>query len=232
MPRLKTDLHVHTADDPWDRITYSAEMLIDAAAQLNIDVLAIACHCRVMYTERIAEYARRRGVLLMPAIELCVEGKHIVVLNPDTEQAGAATYAELRALGRRAAFLVAPHPFYPERACLHGKLIEHIDLFDAIEYASLHLPGINFNRKAAAVAKRFGLPMLGTSDTHGLPYCDSTFSWVESEEATVPSVIEALRAGRITIQTRSRPWRHVRQMLLFYVKDQLRLLVGQCSRRR
>ena len=44
MERLKADLHTHTADDPHDRLNYSAEMLIDTVAAAGVRVLAITCH--------------------------------------------------------------------------------------------------------------------------------------------------------------------------------------------
>lgn len=206
MLRLKADLHTHTADDPKDRVRYSAETLIDAAAQLNVNVLGIACHERLAHTRRLAAYASRRGILLVPGIELLVEGRHVVVLNPDEAQAAATTYAELQRLGSRDGVILAPHPFYPDPACLRGQLLKHIDLFDAIEYACVYVPGLNPNRKAAAVAERYGLPLIGTSDTHALPYCDSTFTWIEAEERSVAAVVDAIRHGRVEVQTRLRPF--------------------------
>ncbi len=222
MPRLKADLHTHTADDPHDRIAHSSEMLIDAVAQLNFNVLAITCHERVVSSERLNAYAAERGVLLVPGVELVVEGKHVVVLNPDAEQAKARTFAELRRLGHRDGIVMAPHPFYFERSCVKQKLIEHIDVFDAIEFCSVYLPGIGMNGKAVEAARRYGLPLIGTSDTHGFPYCDSTFTWIEAEEATVPGVIEAIRAGRVTLETRPRPLPLVLNLAGYYLRDKLR----------
>jgi len=204
MRRLKADLHTHCGDDPRDDIDYSAEMLIDAAAALAVDVLAIACHWRVVGGRRLTAYAARRNVLLVPAIELHVEGKHVVVLNPDADQAQARTFDELRALGRREAAIIAPHPFYLAPICLGSALAKHIDLFDAVEYCSLHFRGLDLNRRAVRAARRHGLPLLGTSDTHALPYRDGTFTWIEAEP-TVRGVIEAVRAGRVEVETSPQP---------------------------
>jgi len=217
--RLKADLHVHTADDRFDRLGYSSEMLIDIVAQLNLDVLAIACHGRVVYTARLAEYARRRGVLLIPAIENLIDGKHVVLINPDREQAAATTFDALRALGRRNAVILAPHPFYPSKACLRGALIAHMDLFDAIEHSCFYHYAYNPNRKAIKVANQYGRPLLGTSDTHILPYCGSTFSWIEAEEAGIEAVIEAIRAGRVELETAPPPWVNFKIMFVYYARE-------------
>lgn len=204
MQRLKADLHVHCADDAVDLLKYSAEMLIDAAAKLNVNVLAITGHESVPYSDRFATYARERGVLLIPAIEALIEGKHVVILNPDADQAAARTFDAVRILGRRNAAFLAPHPYYPIRTSLGRALIDNIDVFDAIECCALYFWGVNPNRKAERVAKRFGLPMLGTTDSHSLPYQVNTFSWVEAEP-TVDGIVQAIRDGRVQCVTRRYP---------------------------
>ncbi len=220
--RLKADLHAHSADDFHDRIRYSAEMLIDAAAQLNYDVVALACHNRVVHTRRIAEYGKRRNVLVVPAVEALIEGKHVVILNPDAEQAGAKTFAELRALGRRDGFVLAPHPFYPDNHCLGRRLARNIDCFDGIEYCSLYVPWFNPNRKAERLARRHGLPMIGTSDCHAFPYRGGTFSWIEARERTVAGVIEALRSGNVTVETRPKELGAAFRAAAGFVRDKAR----------
>lgn len=226
MMRLKADLHTHTADDPYDDVEYSSEMLIDRAAELNIEVLAIACHRKLVMHPRLLEYARRRGILLVPAVELLVEGKHVVALNPDASQAVATTFEQLRALGRRGAAFLAPHPFYLENSCLGKRLVEHIDLFDAIEYCTLYSHGVNPNRRAVRIARRHGLPMLGTSDVHSWPYVDNTYSWLEVEEKSVEGVVDAIRCGRVTVATRPQGFKQNVRMLRSFVHEKLRILAG------
>ena len=224
--RLKADLHVHSGDDPYDGIGYSSEMLIDAAAQLNFQVLAIACHRKLVYNSRLAAYARDRGIVLVPAVELLVEGKHVVVLNPDEAQARATTYGELRELGRRDAAFLAPHPYYPDKTCLGKRLVEHADLFDMVEYCGLYARGLNFNRRAVRMAKRFGLPLVGTSDTHTLPYNDSTFSWIDVNEVSVEGVVDAVRVGRVEVDTRPRTLAQFARMSFYVVRETVRIWAG------
>lgn len=203
MERLKADLHTHTADDPYDRLDYSAEMLIDAAAAAGVRVLAITCHELNVYCEYLADVARRRNVLLVPGIEKFIENKHVLIMNPAPEHLSAHTFQEFRALGRRGAVFVAPHPYYPAPHSLLSDFTRNIDLFDAVEYCSLYFRATNPNRWAESVAKAHGLPMIGTSDTHRLPYDDSTFSWIAAEP-TVEGVLDAIRAGRVEVQTKPR----------------------------
>lgn len=226
MTRLKADLHTHCADDPCDDIRYSAEMLIDAAAQLNVDVLAITCHRRRVWNERLSRYARQRDVLLIPGAELFIEQRHVVALNPDDAHLGATTFAELRAIGKGDAAFLAPHLFYGGASL--GRLFEqNADVFDAVEHCTLWLPGINPNRRAVALAKRIGLPVMGTSDTHALPYCDSTFTYLDVEQPTVTGVIEAIRHGRVTCVTRPRPLGQVMAMAKTVLVESKRSLLGE-----
>ncbi|MCX5772753.1 MAG: PHP domain-containing protein [Candidatus Hydrogenedentes bacterium] len=220
--RLKADLHAHAADDFQDRISHSAEMLIDAAAKLNYDVVALACHNRVVHTRRIEEYGRRRNIVVVPALEALIEGKHVVILNPDPEHAAAKTFHQLRAIGRRGAFILAPHPFHLDNRCLGRKLLPNIDCFDGIEYCSLYRPWLNPNNKAQRLARNHGLPMVGTSDCHSFPYSGATFSWIDATERSVPAVIEALRAGRVAVDTRPKPIGATLQALACFVRDKAR----------
>jgi predicted metal-dependent phosphoesterase TrpH len=199
--RLKADLHAHTADDPHDPLSHSAEMLIDAAAEAGVDVLAITLHESFFQCDRMTAYGRERGVLIIPGMEQLVEGKHVLFLNPDETMARCTTFAELRSCDRQNAAIIAPHPFFPTRVALGRKVDDHHDLFDAIEYSTMYCPGINFNRRASLMAQRLSLPLVGNSDTHTLPYWNATFSWIEAEP-TVDSVVEALKAGRVEVDTR------------------------------
>jgi len=202
MRRLKADLHSHSADDPKDSLRHSSEMLIDAASESGIEVLAITCHERYVFTQSLSRYAERRGILLVPGIEAMIESKHIVIINPDRDHIAARTFEDLRVVGKKDAAFIAPHPFYPTPNSLHRKLRENIDLFDAIEWCSLYLGPLNPNLFAARAARKYGLPLVGTSDTHALPYCGNTFSWIDAEP-TIAGVVEAIRRGRVEVETRS-----------------------------
>lgn len=228
---LKADFHTHTSDDPLDEIDHSAEMLIDAVAARGFDVLAISNHTVMTYDAYLAAYARARGVLLVPAIEADIEGRHVVILNPSTQHIAAQTFADLRRIGRGDAAVIAPHPYYPANTALRRKLAENIDCFDAIEYCAFYLPGLNFpNKKACEVAERHALPMVGNSDTHVFPYVDSTYTWVECE-STIESVVEAVRRGKVRVETRPRPIGHVASMLRFSIAQSARDIRKAAQRR-
>jgi len=229
MTQLKADFHTHSADDPRDELSHSSEMLIDAAAQLNFRVLALTCHEEAVATRRLSEYARRRGIVLVPGIEAYIEGKHLLILNPDKEQCAATTFGQLRELGRRDAVFIAPHPYYPSFHSLGRALEANIDLFDAIEYCTMYFWWASFNRKAVRIARKYGLPLIGSSDVHALPYCDSTHTRIDAEP-TVPGIIEAIRAGRVTLETRPRRLGEGMGIILYSLQSAWRERLGGIRR--
>ena len=71
---LKVELHTHTADDPEDRIPYSTCDLIDRAAALGFDALAITLHDHQLDVRRWEAYAADRGIVLIPGVERTIDG--------------------------------------------------------------------------------------------------------------------------------------------------------------
>src|SRR5207302_7756833 len=115
VPRLlKVELHAHTADDPVDDIPYSTRDLIDRAAALGFDALAVTLHDRQLDLRPLHAYAAERRIVLIPGIERTIAGKHVLLLNFERGTEDVRTFDDLRALKARASGLVvAPHPFFP-----------------------------------------------------------------------------------------------------------------------
>ena len=79
---LKVDFHLHTADDPLDRVGHTARELILKAEDEGFDVISVTNHDRLTFSPDLFDFARERGLLLIPGIEMTVEGRHVLVLNP------------------------------------------------------------------------------------------------------------------------------------------------------
>jgi predicted metal-dependent phosphoesterase TrpH len=202
LKKLKIDFHVHTGEDPKDKyIKYSAKQLLDKAAEYHFDAITIANHTSVLYTDELREYAEQRGILLIPGIEVCVKGKHVLVVNCQQPCHNLLNFRNIKFYAGEDALIIAPHPFYPREYCLGKALEENINVFDAIEYAHLHFRLINFNKKAVAIAKKYNLPMVGTSDAHTLQQLNTTYSLVEAHK-TIPAIINAVKNKRVEVVTR------------------------------
>ena len=75
---IRVELHAHTDDDPEDRIPYSAEELIAAAAARGYGGLAITLHDAPFDPSPLYAFARAHGVRLLPGIERTIEGAHVL----------------------------------------------------------------------------------------------------------------------------------------------------------
>lgn len=201
---LKADLHLHTAEDPYDVIDYTAGELLEHAAGMGFRVLAVTLHGAVMDRPEVFVRAGELGILLIPAAELRIEGADVVLLNLTAQEAdGTQSFDDLRRLrARRGASLLtfAPHPFYRMGGSIGERINEYLDCFDAIEHCHFHIPFFNPNAPAKRLALRHALPLLATSDAHRLRFFGEHYSLLGVPSGKVPSiehVFAAIRAHRI-----------------------------------
>jgi predicted metal-dependent phosphoesterase TrpH len=196
---LKIDLHTHTADDPSDRIPYQTHELIDRAAELGFDCLAITLHDRQLDIERFRAYAAVRRVVLIAGIERTIEGRHVLLLNYSRAAETIGSFEALAGLRRRERGLViAPHPFFPALSALRGALTRYAHLFDAVEWNGMFTRTMNFNVPAERWARRHGKPMVGNGDVHRLEQLGKTYSLVDAEPNPT-AVCEAIAAGHVRV---------------------------------
>jgi predicted metal-dependent phosphoesterase TrpH len=202
---LKADFHLHTAEDPYDDVDYSALELLEIAHCLGFSALAITLHRCVFFDEAVIARALELGIRLIPAGELFIEGADAVVLNISPEEAeGVKTFDDLRRLRAErgdSIFVLAPHPYFILGGSIGQRLEKELDCFDAIEFCHLQIPLLNPNRRAAKVAARAGKPMLSTSDAHKRLNFGHAYSLIGVEAGDGPPSIEALfgamRAHRV-----------------------------------
>ncbi|HOE26506.1 MAG: PHP domain-containing protein [Candidatus Aureabacteria bacterium] len=200
---LKADFHVHTSEDPEDPVEHSALELIDTASRLGYGVLSITNHNTVTWDEQLAAYAERKGILLLPGVELSVAGKkHVLVVNSPLRGANLARsfprFEDLAAVRGESSLVIAPHPFHRAPVCLGSDLETHRHLFDAVESSHFHSRLFALNRRSESFSRRYGIPMVGTSDAHFRSQFGRAYSLVEAER-NPKSVVEAVRKGRVQV---------------------------------
>jgi predicted metal-dependent phosphoesterase TrpH len=223
---LKADLHLHTGDDPRDYVTHSNKEMIDRAAQLGFEVLAITNHDFMSHRDELADYAAGRGIVLIPGVEATIENRHVLAYNFDYWADPPRTFDDLRRLrsDNHDLLVIAPHPFFPSQFCLQRKLLYYLDLFDGIEYSHFYLKKMNFNKKAVELARQSGRALVGTSDSHFLWQLGTTFSYIDAKEKSVSAVVEALREGRSQVATDPLPMLDVLFQLRMYPSLKVRRL--------
>ena len=204
---LKVDLHIHTGDDPIDRIPYSTHQLIDRAAALGYDALAITLHDCQLDVQPLAAWAAERGIVLIPGIERTVEGRHVLLLNfPGEAVADVRTFGDVRRLKQEhGGLVIAPHPYFPAFHSLFGELNRHADIFDAVERNAMYTASLDFNRPAERWARAHDKPVVGNGDVHRLEQLDTTYTLVDAERDPA-AICAAVAAGRVRLVTRPLTW--------------------------
>ena len=237
---IKADLHLHTAEDPLDEIDYTALELVDHAADQGFRVLAVTLHDKVFDEPAAFARARERGVLLIPAAELRIEGADAVLLNVTAaEAAEIRTFDDLRRLraARGESLLVfAPHPFYRLGGSIGPRIEGLLDCFDAIEFCHFHVPLFDPNVPAVRLARRTGKPLLATSDAHRRRFFGQHYSLLglpDNTPPTIEAVFEAIRADRIRRVSPTGGWTRLVALLcfVFFVHPLLVRLPGSKRRR-
>ena len=197
---LKVELHAHTDQDPADRIGHRTEDLIDHAAALGYDALAVTLHDRYFDPAPFQRHAASRGIVLLPGIERTIQGKHVLLINFPPEVAGVTSFADVRALKARCrGLVVAPHPFYPVPSALGRTLDREIAVVDAIELNAMFTTWIDFNRPAIEWARTHDLPLVGNTDLHLLAQMGTTYSLVDADR-TPDAICAAIRSGRVEVR--------------------------------
>lgn len=234
--KLKADLHLHTADDPVDTyINYTSEELIDQASARGFEVLAITLHGKRLERPEVFAHAERRGILLIPAIEKFIEERDVLIYNVSAEEVrGRMNFSDLRRLREKRGndiLIIAPHPYFPHRHSLREKLEPHIDLFDALEYAHLYLPFLNYNIKGEQTARIHDKPMIANSDTHHPTLFGDHYSYLDATDKSIPAVFDAIRQGRIEMVHRPRYFRECAYVGYCLVRDKVKRTLGLMPRR-
>lgn len=234
--QCKVNLHAHTAEDPkHPGIAYSTRELIDRAAANGFGALAITPHNCFTWNMEDAAYARERGIVLLPGIELSLrsrrwypqKGKHVVVLDCDPDVENIRTFAELREYKRAhpEVFILAAHPFMYGFQAMKRYFWKYADIFDAVEYSWFHAKHFNRNIRAQKAGQKLDMPVIATSDTHLLDHFYTDYARVEVSELTPEAVFEAIRTRRFT--NYSEPKRLFGDMAHSVIKMKKRDLVAQ-----
>jgi predicted metal-dependent phosphoesterase TrpH len=204
---LKVDLHLHAKEDKEDIIHFYAKELIDKAGRLGYDVLSFTFHDRLFWNAKMAKYAEKKGILLIPGIEKVIENSEVLLYNITQREIKALkTFNDLAKLKKKnkKVFAIAPHPYFPVGKCLRKKLEKNINLFDAIELSWFYTKHINCNKKAIAIAEKYKKPLIATSDTHVLSHFGNNYANIDSKKDS-ESMFQAIKDNKInnSIQPRS-----------------------------
>ncbi|MBI4440888.1 PHP domain-containing protein [Candidatus Woesearchaeota archaeon] len=200
---LKADFHMHSSEDPldWPAVKHTSFQLVDEAARLGYEVISLTLHETLHCPKELQDYAKRKGLLLIPGMEATVEGKHVLVLNPPEGTCNPSTFEKVEKVKAEGALIIAAHPYYLKSYCLGEKLREHIHLFDAIEHCHFYTNYLNRNKQALSIAEEFSKPMIANSDMHFFFQYNTNYTLVDAAKKK-DDVLEAIRKNKLHVQTR------------------------------
>jgi len=211
---LKAEFHIHTNGDPYDNgfVSYTAKELIKVAAKQNFEVMSITNHNRVFFNNSLKDYARKKGILLIPGAEPLIQMKDVLLVNVSNDDLHKLKkLTDLEKLDS-SALIIAPHPYFLFGHCLGYRLVRNIGLFDAIEYSHFYTRALlnpffkflNGNTKALEVARKYNKPVVGTSDAHKLYEFGRTYTLVDSPK-NKDDIIAAVKKNKIMLETKPMP---------------------------
>ncbi|MDY6862091.1 MAG: PHP domain-containing protein [Thermodesulfobacteriota bacterium] len=198
--KLKADLHIHTLDDKEDNmVKHNVKEVIDEAQRKNFDVLSITNHNQVDFNAEISIYAENKGIVLLPGVELSVQNKHVLLINPENNLK-ISSISHLKDIKSDHTLVIAPHPFYPGFHSLSHELEKNIGFFDGIEFCHFYSWFFNFNKKAASLAYENNIPLIGNSDAHELWQIGTTYTLIDAKKDK-KSIIRAVKEKKTELVT-------------------------------
>ncbi|MFH1650093.1 MAG: PHP-associated domain-containing protein [Candidatus Woesearchaeota archaeon] len=220
---LHADLHHHSKEDPCHGhhgklAQYSARQLVDRAKQLKLDVISLTLHGKVHFPLDLVQYAKAKGITMIPGVELWPAGPHVLVYGiTDEERKKIKTLDDLEEI-KNNAVICAAHPFYPFGTSIGAGINDYEKMFHAVEYNHFRTWFYNIpNEKAKRWALLHKKTLIGNSDTHDL--AEMGYTWTELEaQPTKEGILEALRKPkRAKVVSKPMPAFFVAKLVLKHV---------------
>ena len=186
------DLHCHTSAS-FDCLA-SPESQVKAAVERGLTHLAITDHDRIDGALRARDAAPGGLTVIVGEEVKTADGDLIAMFLEQPVAPGRPareTIAEVRAQG---GLVGIPHPFDTYRgSMLNDPRLEAIgQLVDWVEAHNARVVGASGNEKAAAFAKRLGLPGVAASDAHSTLEVGVAYNVVEVDPSTPEGLLAAL----------------------------------------
>lgn len=225
---LKCQFHVHTKGDLEDLISYTPEQLIDRATELKYAVLSITCHRIVIFDKKLREYAKKKGILLIPGVEFEIDSRHILGINVDKDIENVNNFKKLKKYrsSHPECLIIATHPFFPTKKSLKEEFTKNIEFFDAVENSFAYTKIINFNKKTLKLAQAHSKPVIATADCHILRYLNIGYTLIEAER-NISAIIAAIKKNKIKNITE--PTSHI-NIFLFFLQTILQNFIGKLKK--
>jgi predicted metal-dependent phosphoesterase TrpH len=203
---LSVELHAHSAHsyDGRDPV----ELLLEQAAAVGLDALAITDHDEFEGSRKAVELAPDYGLVGIPGMEVTSEAGHVLALGiEEAIPAGLPFEETVEAIHDQGDIAVVPHPFQEYRSGVVGNISrEMLTIADAIEVYNSRLLTGRGNRKAKRFATARGMPMTAGSDAHISEMVGQAVTKVDAAERTSDAILSAIAEGKTELDGKRTPW--------------------------
>lgn len=211
---FEVELHAHSnaSYDGRDSI----ELLLEQAAAVGLDGLAVTDHDTVEASVRAADIADDYGLLGIPGLEVTSAAGHVLALGVREQVPADRPFAEtIERIHALNGIAIVPHPFQSSRHGVAANITEdELALADAIEVYNSRLLTGRANRRAERFAREHSLPMTAGSDAHISEMVGQAPTQIDADDRSVPALLDAIRDGRTSFEGKRTPWHiSVRQAL-------------------
>nr|WP_305794352.1 PHP domain-containing protein [Halomarina rubra] len=204
---MSVELHCHSdlSYDGRDPV----ELLLEQAAAVGLDALAVTDHDEIDASLRMAELAPEYGLVGITGMEVTSAAGHVLGFGIEERVPAGLSFTEtVERIREQGGIAVVPHPFQRSR---HG-VAPHISndelaSADAIEVYNSRLFTGRSNRRAERFAERRNLPMTAGSDAHIAEMVGQAVTQVATDERSVDGILDAVADGRTTVVGNRTPWR-------------------------
>lgn len=203
---LSAEFHCHSA------LSYDAhdpvELLLEQAAGVGLDAIAVTDHDEIDASLRAVELAPNYGLVAIPGIEVSSAAGHVLGLGVREAIPPGLTFMEtVDRIRGQDGIAVVPHPFQKSRHGAAAHVTEaELASADAIEvYNSRLLTGLA-NHWAESFAVEHGMPMTAGSDAHISEMVGQAVTKVRARSRD-GAILDAIREGETEVLGKRTPWR-------------------------
>jgi predicted metal-dependent phosphoesterase TrpH len=203
---LSVELHAHSS------LSYDGrdpvEHLLESAAAVGLDGLAVTDHDEIDASLAAADLAPEYGLVGIPGMEVTSAAGHVLALGvTELVPAGLSFQEAIEEIHGQGGIAVVPHPFQKSRSGVLAKISqEELTAADAIEVFNSRLLTGRANRRAERFAHRHNLPVTAGSDAHICEMIGRGVTHVDTDKRSAAAILAAIREGHTSVEGRRTPW--------------------------
>ncbi|MFH1631336.1 MAG: CehA/McbA family metallohydrolase [Candidatus Aenigmatarchaeota archaeon] len=228
---MMAELHSHSIYSRAKKIMVEGidtpEEMILHAKKIGLDVLAITDHDTIEGNLKAQRFAKKEGIVLIPAAEITTKHGHIVALGiQEVPDKYISFHEALDFVRSQGGIAVAAHPFDVKNEGV-GKLCLQCDAFEV--FNAINIEHIS-NWKASWIAKRYKFKGLtAASDAHCKEMMGHGITEIHTDDHSIDSILKNIKKGNTTIHIKYIPTKIIMEWALMRLKDSYSLVLDYAN---